>query len=198
MARFWFHFADGHPTFRESEDIVWLDKASVVVLTERQRAAADGTLYDVPGDDPYTRGFAQDFSTRLDDAAATASVSADLENLFRLQALVAAMRFRRVAERAGFDLSFYLYHYQYQLDKPMPAELPGLFNSREVHETVRAGNTIYTFTFFPIIIGGVSMETPMHGGLFRHDTSGSLRHVGSAVLRERPGKSALCWPVLIE
>jgi hypothetical protein len=98
MARFWFHFADGHPTFRESEDIVWLDKASVVLLTERQRAAADGTLYDVPGDDPYTRGFAQDFSARLDDAAATASVYADLENLFRLQALLAAMHFRRAAE----------------------------------------------------------------------------------------------------
>ena len=168
------------------------------MLTERQRAAADGTLYDVPGDDPYTRGFAQDFSARLEDAAATASVYADLENLFRLQALLVAMHFRRAAESTRFDLLFYLYHYRYQLEKPMPAELPGLFNSREAHETVRAGNVIYTFTFFPIVIGGVSMETFMHGSLFPYDTTGSLRRIRSAVIKERPGKNALCWPVSVE
>lgn len=45
-ARFWFHLAKNCPVFLADDGVVRVKNCAVVVLTEKQRCSADGTLFD--------------------------------------------------------------------------------------------------------------------------------------------------------
>ena len=106
MSRFWFHIAEDDPNFHEADGIVWLDKCSVVVLTERQRADSDGALYDSGGEDPVSRVFAENLTRHFREATHRVPVYAQLENLFRLNAIIRAMLYRNAFKAAKLDLPF--------------------------------------------------------------------------------------------
>ncbi|OHB67577.1 MAG: hypothetical protein A2Y77_09995 [Planctomycetes bacterium RBG_13_62_9] len=193
MSRYWFHLDEGDPTFVESHGIVYLDRCSVVVLTERQKATADGELYDEGGSDPLAFAFAQEFSRAFREAAARVPVYADLEHLYRLNALVRAMHFRQAPEQAGLDLQFYLARYRFRREETMPADKPGLANSREVAERVSRGATLHEYVLSPMICGGVSMDTAVRSAQFQWRSAGWLAHARSVVAKARPHANSLCW-----
>jgi hypothetical protein len=194
VSRFWFHVREGCPTFTEGDGQVWLAECPVMVLTERQKATADGQLHDAGGDDPDAKAFAQELSARFADAAARVAAYAELEDLFRLGALVRALRLKDAPAGAGLDLGFYLQRYQYQSEKPMPASMPGLANHKEWYgESVR-GDTVYQCWFWPMVCGGVSMEMACGPGQFSRGPA-RTDALALAVLRARPHKDALSWTV---
>ncbi len=195
ISRFWFHLDEGHPTFKESEGIVWLDRCAVILLTEKQMASATGRLYDSGGEDACARAFASRFSDSFQQAAALDSTYADLENLFRLRALLKGMRFRRALAEAGLSLDFLVNGYRCTQERPMPEALPGVTNAREATETVAAGNMIYQYVFFPMACGGVSMEIRVTGALFTRDATARLEQLRVAALKAKPHPDALCWTV---
>jgi len=190
MARFWFHVADGDPKFAEGNGIVSLESCKVILLTERQMAAADGQLRDAKEDDPHALSFAADFTKGLRRFVPAIPVYADLENLFRLHSLVRAMRFRNAPGEAGLDLGFYRKRCRMQMEKRMPAGKAGQTNCQEIQVAVPGGAIL----LFPMACGGVSMEIPTTDRQFSRggDLTMSLR---AAVLKSRPSKDALTWPV---
>ena len=195
MSRFWFHIAKGHPTFRESDGIIWLDQCSVAVLTERQRSTADGKLYDSGEDDPNARAFAGILSDRFQQATMLVPEYAELENLFRLTALLQAMYFRSAPQISKLDLNFYLSEFGSQVEPPMPLSLPGLVNSKEERVNLTQGNYQYQYVFFPIVCGGVSMEIPLSQGQFTRTYQANLNQLRMLVLKSRPSNNALWWPL---
>ena len=203
MTRFWFHIGQGSPTFRESAGqssggnrrdsspplCLWIDTCPVVLLTERQLAAADGRLRDVGGENPAAQTFAAEFSAGYAKAAEAAPIYADLENLFRLSALLRALALKNANALATADLNFYLRECRYLRETPMPDVLPGLVNAKEAQTTVGTSQ----YTFMPIACGGVSMDMAVAPRQFRAATAGELAGLRAAVLRDRPARSAVSW-----
>lgn len=137
MSRFFFimeRTVKDEPTFNESERIVCLDRCSVIVLTERQRAAADGTLFDSGEIDHQARTFARNFSRHFKQVTRSAPQYADLENIYRLHAILQAMHFRHSIRQANFNLNDYLRRIKYQekTATPPPAAMPGLVNYKRM------------------------------------------------------------------
>ncbi|MBU0717088.1 MAG: DUF1598 domain-containing protein, partial [Planctomycetes bacterium] len=110
LARFWFHVAQDSPTFKykEGKGDIWLKKCRVVVLTEKQVATASGDLHDVTEDDPLAQAFANDLSEALAGRRVIVSEYADLENLFRLRALLLAMQNRGSLGVLRHDFNSYI------------------------------------------------------------------------------------------
>ena len=193
MARFWFHIAPQAPTFREAKDIVWLDQCPVVVLTEKQRATPSGQLYDVNEDDPTALAFAQDFSRAVPRLTGQVPVYADLENLFRLRALLLAMQHRATLARVGWDFSSFLREYRYQNETPLEPNLPGLANRREWSGTVTRGDQIYQYYLSPMVCGGVGMDMTVEDRTFSTARSTPLARLRKEVSVARPSPDALVW-----
>ena len=189
ITRFWFHIGQGSPTFRESAGVLWIDTCSVVVLTERQLAAADGRLQAAGGDNPAATSFAADFTAAYARAAEAVPVYADLENLFRLSALLRALALKNANALATADLNFYLRECPYLRETPMPDSLPGLVNAKEARTTVGANQ----YTFMPIVCGGVAMDIALDPRRFTADSAGELAALRAAVVRDRPARSAVSW-----
>jgi hypothetical protein len=195
LDRFWFHVEEGEPTFREAsgKSIVWLDACSVVVLTEQQRAEADGTLRDAGRCDPRAARFAEEFSAAfprmlLDE---TFVEFARLDNAFRLMAILHAMHHRRALERAELNVTDPLDRWQLEPMVSLPPSMPGLANA----EFEIFNNGRYIWHFAPIVCGGVSMEMNVREqSIRRHKLSDhELSNMRILVLRERPALGVLWW-----
>ncbi len=193
MSRFWFHIGEGEPLYYESNGIVWLDKCSVVVLTERQRSTADGSLYDTGGDDPIARTFARELSHRFHEAAYRVPEYAVLQNLFRLNALLRAMHMRNAAKQAKIDLSAWLNDYHYTNEHPMPSSLPGVANYRKLQGVYTKSGMPYEYIILHMTCGGVSMEMELDEQHFQDSGKEQLKQFRDVVLDSRPNSSALSW-----
>ena len=193
MARFWFHVGDGGPAFFEEPGAVWIDKCDVVVLTEKQMASSDGRLRDSHQDDPSADAFAAEFSKAFPKLTAEVRVYADLENLFRLQALLLAMEHRHALSRIGVDCDSYLRPYQYRDEAKMRASLPGLANYGQWSYRTTIGNREAERFLFPIVCGGVGMDMHVAEKSFRSSAGGGLAVFRKAALGARPSRDALSW-----
>jgi hypothetical protein len=191
MSRFWFHVQQGHPTFQEAEGIVWLDDCQVVVLTEKQATTASGELYDVEEDDPIANAFARNLSREFTNLTASVPVYADLEHLFRLHAVLLAMRHHRSLAIMKTDFGDYLPQYQYRHETPMGLSLPGLANQKEFrHETP---TEILVLTW--LACGGVSMDIPIVTGNFHDFRRSRLSRFRARALLARPSEDDAVWEV---
>ena len=129
MAGFWFHVGNREPAFVAAEGIVCIEKCSVVLLTEAQRAAADGTLHDSGEDNPLARQFAQDFTSRFEQLSDLHPIYQDLEHLFRLYALVRALHLMPNASEIVSGFRGLLERYSLAQSQPMPSRMRGLVNA---------------------------------------------------------------------
>lgn len=194
MSRFWFHLAEGEPRFRESQDIVLLESCSVQLLTEAQVATADGQLRDAVGqDDADALAFAADFSAHL-AAGSPEPRYQDLENLYRLLALLHAMQQREAAPVLGPAWDFYARGFQ-PARYALPAALPGLTNFRAIRVPRRQGAATAIIHFFPLVMGGGSFEMSVQARSFSRRGEGALRELRAATLRQRPGAESLFWAI---
>jgi hypothetical protein len=193
MARFWFHIAPGCPKFSEDEGIIWLRKCAVVLLTEKQMSTTAGELRDAPGDDPTAQAFAAELSKVFPQLTVEVREYADLENLFRLRAVVLAMNYRRSLSTIRSDCNSYLGEYRYRGARVMPDSLPGLANFRQWSQESRQGNTVMQYFMFCIACGGVGMDMTVSQQYFRREPTKSLAIFRKAAIQARPSPEALFW-----
>lgn len=194
MARFWFHVDDNSPTFQQAEDIVLLDDCRMILLTEKQKMTASGDLVDVMEDDPHAEAFASAMSEYLSNPRKEKpSIYADLENLFRLRALLISMRYMKAFQYVRLSPADYIPQYRYQDESRMEASLPGLANYREWSHRVSRGNSVYTYTLFPMVCGGVSMDMTVTRKDYQNQRS-FLIPFRNAALKSRP-KGSFSWKI---
>jgi hypothetical protein len=196
MSRFWFHAAPCDPTFLVSDGIVWLKSCRVVVLTEGQRAEADGTLKDSANNDPLAIAFADTFSARFDHAVKAEPAYAKLENLYRLLAVAHAMRLKEAPKQAGLDFGFYLSKCPYLKPVQLKSEVPPLVNSILEQIPNKSGTGIYYVA--PIVCGGVSMDLGAIRERIARNSPDSkmLAAVRHSALKSRPSGDSLWWNAL--
>ncbi|HIQ22532.1 MAG TPA: DUF1598 domain-containing protein [Planctomycetes bacterium] len=183
MSRFWFRLAPGAPQLEQDEGIVALTNAAVRVLTEKQQADAAGQLHDVGQDDPAAVAFAQQMSGRFSSLTSRVPAYAELENLFRLRALLLGMAQRGVLQAAGMSLDRFLPSYAYRAERPMPAALPGLANH------AISGSRV------AVVCGGVSMQMQVTRASFHPAAGDWLFDLRRRIIFTRPSADALAWVV---
>lgn len=194
-ARFWFHIGEGAPTFQESKGIVWLDKCPVVVLAEKQGSTPSGRLFDVEEHDPIALAFAKNLSDEFSNVAESFHLYADLENLFRLRALLLAMKFRNSLAKAGTYFQSFMKQYTYVHESLMDPSLPGLANYQERSHRFTSGSKVYDLYLFPIVCGGVGMDMATNERSFSESQSRRLFSFRMAALLARPSRNSLTWIV---
>lgn len=195
MSRFWFHVRDGQPTFQEADGIVWLDDCEVVVFVAKQSATTSGVLFDVEEHDPVATAFADNLSREFSKLTASVESYADLENLFRLHALLLAMRHHGSLAVMRTDFGSYLPQYRYRSETPMEPCLPGLANQKQWRHEVQIGNTIHTYYLSPLVCGGVSMDMAIETATFRDYRRSRLSRFRTKALLARPSEDEPVWEV---
>ena len=195
MARFWFHIGEGAPTFQEGKGIVWIDKCPVVVLAEKQGATPSGRLFDVEEDDPIATAFTENLSNEFTNVADSVPVYADLENLFRLRALLLALQFRNSHSKTGVDFRSLLSKYTCVDEAPMDPSLPGLANYRQKSRRFTSGSKVYDLYLLPIVCGGVGMDMATYEWSFSESQNRWLFSFRMAALLARPSRNSLAWIV---
>ena len=193
MSRFWFHIKKGDPIFTTDKNIILLKNCSVVVLTEKQLATADGKLFDSGGNNLNADKFAKCLSEKFQDIATLVLSYAKLENLFRLSALLKVMYIQDSLKHVNLDFSFYLKQYNYQYEYSMPPSLPGLVNGKKETISFKKGNYIYKHILFSMAAGGVSMEIPISPTQFKINQTQKLKKLHKKIINSRPNKTALYW-----
>lgn len=193
MARFWFHVAADSPAFQKGDGIVLLENCDVVVLTEKQAANASGERRDVGEDDPLANAFAENLSREIPNLTQTVPIYAELENLFRLRALLLAMEESELISSRKFRFDSYLENYAYQDERPMPDSLPGLANSREWKHTFSDGGNRYEFSLYPIICGGVGMDMKVCEKKIPAPQKSRTNSLRKKALEKRPARDSLSW-----
>ena len=196
MSRFWFHVEEGHPKFEVTNDAALLSACSVVVLTEKQRAGADGTLSDSNEDDENAIRFAEHLSEHFQQAATSVNSYANLENLYRLHALLKVIKKLQLANNV-YDFRFFLTQYNYKYGYNLAPSLPGLVNG--VIETISTekGNYITNHILLPLTVGGVSMEMFISPLQMRTRNREDIKNLAKAIIASRPRLNALYWTVVI-
>jgi hypothetical protein len=116
-------------------------------------------------------------------------VYADLENLFRLRALLLAAKFRRALQKVRLGFDSYLARFAYRGESAMPSSLPALASYRTWSRRVGQGIAYY----FPIVCGGVGMDMAVRETSFRSAPGASLSNLRKAIFASRPSPDALSW-----
>ncbi len=196
ISRFWFHIAAGDPQYAKAEGIVRLQSCRVVLLTERQRDAVDGTLRDDKGNrDPVTSAFAEEFSKNFAAAAEAHPVYGRLEDMYALLALSHRMKLENVPDEVGLDIRFLLDVCPLLQPIDLKPEVDCLVNWKLRTFEKRDGRVITRYTMAPLVAGGVSMQL----GDLRRTLAAKTRSletlfkVRKAVLAARPREDRLWW-----
>jgi hypothetical protein len=187
MSRFWFHLDENHPSFLAADGIVIVNKCAMIILTERQISAADGTLQDGGGDDPTAQAFAAELSTQLRLGQTAIREYEDLENLYRLFATLKAIQFKKDDALIALNLNPLLNYQPKRFE--MPPELPALANV-EVNVEERNNEVMQYST---LVCGGVSIEIRLSPENFQRSHDRALTATGQLVLRSRPDRRAIFW-----
>lgn len=202
MSRFWFHLAQGEPTYLEGEGSVLLARCNVVILTEAQRSTSDGKLVDSGGEDANAQAFAAQLSGQFETASTYFPDFAELANLFRLSAVLRTLHLQRATSQARLDLGYLLRSYACTTEAPLEAALPGLVNSK----SVRWKKDRMVYTISPLVCGGVSMEmrpalekaeaakvAGVPGNSASASASPLVQELTRSVRQARPDARALTW-----
>jgi hypothetical protein len=184
LARFWFSVAQSAPSFEQDRDIVWLDDCRVRLLTEKQILTPAGLVDDQQQDDPLATEFAAAMSREFARLSLSVPVYAQLENLFRLRALLLASYCRGDWEAANLNAHRYLRRSQTWLDDPMPESLPAVSN----HRVLRSGR-------IAIVCGGVGMGMNIEPQSFRIAEGLRLSQFRHKAQQRRPSPDALAWVI---
>ncbi|NUO01379.1 MAG: DUF1598 domain-containing protein [Saprospiraceae bacterium] len=200
MSRFWFHIKESknskvYPNFDVNKGIVLIKECPVIVLTEKQQADDEGNLSDQTTPDTIAETFAEELSRNFSSLTLENALFCDLENLFRLQACLRAMKIQQALEESAINtVPFFRIRLPPGGVSELPVELPGLVNAdtkEEVKNHPDSSKTIHEF--FQIVAGGVSQEMRISKkNLFEEY---SIRKPAKVLLQKRPNPQALVWTV---
>jgi hypothetical protein len=190
MSRFWFHLDKASPTFRESERSIWINCCNIVLLTEKQIADAQGNLRDdLERDDATGLKFAQIMSDNFSRMTSHIIEYADLENLFRLRAILLALHTRYSISNLGFNPFEFIPGYTYQDETTMYAYRKGLANCLEYF----ASDQNQDYREIYMALGGVSVDMEISEQQFDKSEEGYLSLMSKQILKSRPSTNTLFW-----
>lgn len=198
MSRFWFSVDEIGPSFVVGDNIVWLENCPIVLLTEKQNSTAEGQLYDVDTDDPLAIEFARSFTTKFPELANEIPEYADLENLYRLEAVLRSLKMHKLTSKTGINFNSFIPGYAYLDEEVMPSSLPGLTNCMNRSQQSRKGNMIYEEYYLAMVCGGVLMRIPILRNSFYKTNNSKLVDFKTNALKARPSVDALSWVVPVE
>ncbi len=187
--RFW--FAAGDNSFLSDEGAIWIKESRVILLTEEEFLTKTGEIQGRGRPNPLARKFCDLFSEKYSRIAKKRPIYAELENLFRLVALVKTMKHKGAQQDAGLDMQYLLTGYPVG-KTPVERSLPGLSNFSEIRQ--RKGRMIYTFCLRNC--GGVAMSPAISDRVIRTDVKGTTRVVRHDVIKSRPSGDSLSWEVV--
>jgi hypothetical protein len=197
MSRFWFHIKPNdknpYPNFMENDNIVQISECPVVLLTERQVADKKGKLSDDKKENPIARQFAQNMTENFSKSTESVKSYAELENLFRLHALMKAAKFRLQNSPQVENVNLVMNKVSYSSNNVMPESLPGLVNMKEYKEEKKETNKIITKTKLFMVCGGVGMNMKVEKENLT--TEVKLTKFQNKVVQLRPDNDAYTWKV---
>lgn len=197
MSRFWFHIKKNdnkvYPNFWESDNIVSISECPVVLLTEKQIADEKGNLSDDKDENPIAKTFAEEMSNNFSKLTDSVEVYAELENLFRLNALLKAAKFRLQNSILTEKIRTLMYSLSYSSKNEMPESLPGLVNLKEYTERKQGEDFISTQKNLFMVCGGVGMEMRIKKESIVQKVE--LKKFQNRVVQLRPNKRAYIWKV---
>ena len=162
MSRFWFRCEENSPVFEYEENIGRIDACNVVILTEAQEATRDGRLYDSGGKNFESDLFADSFSKNFRKAATQVKVYAELENLYRLLALIKLIALEDKHYQGYISLCREMdAAFQYRRTYNIPASYPGLTNFKIIRDTDTGDSNIAEKQYLYLVCGGVEMNFPV-------------------------------------
>ncbi|HPC65234.1 MAG TPA: DUF1598 domain-containing protein [Anaerohalosphaeraceae bacterium] len=153
MSRFWFHLQKDEPHISYSDGIISIESCKIGILTEKQKVTSKGKLEDSFEDDANAELFAEIFTNRFHEISDQVVWYQDLVNLYRMLAIIKAMKIQNMFEENNYDLRPFLYDYRYRFKIKLPKSLPGLANGKRI--TANSQDEIVGY----VVCGGVSMET---------------------------------------
>jgi hypothetical protein len=161
MSRFWFKCDKNSPVVEISENIVFLKACDVIVRTEAQGTTRNGELFDSGEINHESELFADDFSRNFRFAATHVNYYAQLENLYRLLALMKVMHVQNHLQNFNslFNLLFETCPYVRRYN--IPKVYRGLTNRKVINEEYTQGNKPYTLQRYLFVCGGVEMNPPV-------------------------------------
>jgi hypothetical protein len=148
FSRFWFNYAKKSPKYVESPKITEIAECNIVLSTEAMSSTRSGKLFDSNAENPVANEFAAHFSKNFVDATQKVKYYADLENLFRLQAVMRALDKNGVLISHSQLFSYFLNEIQFTVTYDVPKSFEGLVNELE---SPNSDQVLY-------VMGGVSME----------------------------------------
>lgn len=202
MSRFWFHIKESsmlsnYPNFVENKGFVFINECPVVVLTEKQVSDEKGNLSDNKrGEDKTAEAFASEMSGKFSELARKYEIFAELENMFRLQACLRAMKTNEAIKVAGIDLKGLVGFRLKQGGNDLPETLPGLVNYRTFEKTTSTKEGKYIQSHLYLVAGGVSQEMKVKPSNLMNDLS--LSQMKTTVLQAKPKKEAIFWTVTLK
>jgi len=200
MSRFWFHIKEKdnkvYPNFIESKNIVCIAECPIVLLTESQIADEKGNLNDdKKKDNPITIEFAKTMSNNFSKLTDSVKVYAELENLFRLNSLLRAAKFRLENSRTCKNIDGLINSISYASNNEMPESLPGLVNLKEYKVSKKDKNYISTETSIFMVCGGVEMNMKVKNeSIVQEESLGIFQN---KVVHYRPNNDAYIWNIYI-
>jgi len=196
MSRYWFHVKKDHPVLLENHGIIYLKHCDVVLLTEKQKAKVDGTLFDSGGDDPVAREFSSAFTKNYHTAAKMyPEYYARLENLYRILSISYAMRLKKVFQTANLDINFFVSQCPLLSPIKLEPELPPLANCIYKRKVYRDKKRVFYYHLAPMVCGGVSMDLGVIAKKI-YTNKGSVKQLTQmrkSVIGYRPNTDLLWW-----
>jgi hypothetical protein len=197
MSRFWFHIKpkddNVYPNFLESDNIVYISECPVVLLTENQVSDEKGILSDKKQDNPVAIEFAKSMSVNFSKLTDSVKVYAELENLFRLNALLRAAKFKLDNSDIYKSICRSTEGLSYSSKNEMPVSLPGLVNLKEYKVEKKEKKSIVTESSLFMVCGGVGMEMDVQKESLAKEIT--LANFQNKVIQFRPDKNACIWTV---
>jgi len=197
MSRFWFYIKPNdkkpYPNFLENDQIVQISECPVVLLTERQVADEKGKLSDDKKEDPIARQFARNMTEGFSKSTELVKSYAELENLFRLHALMKAAKFRLQNSPQIQNVNQAMNRVSYSSKNVMPDSLPGLVNMKEYKERKEEKDKIITRTILFMVCGGVGMNMKVEKENLSREVT--LAKFQNKVIELRPDNDAYTWKV---
>ena len=123
-------------------------------------------------------------------------VFAELENVFRLQACLKAMKASEAIKEAGVNLNSISGFHLKTGDDDLPETLPGLVNSKTFEKTTTTNEGKLIQSHLYLVAGGVSQEMKVKASNFLNDLS--LSQLKTTVLQAKPKKESIFWSVTLK
>ena len=191
MSRLWFY--PGAVTYRDRPGAIALDRADFVVRQQRQVVSADGRHRDGGRADRLTKEWTCEISKLYREIAAAVPESHFDARLLRIFAVTKLMVDRRMAEKAGLDLSWLLDRHKVKPVK-VDREWDGVAHVERVEHRVLQGSYVATHIVHMPSCGGVEFSlrrnmTP------QPDTDRKAARTEHRVIASRPSAGTTMWTV---